>query len=48
MDQKGERVLGKKLDPKSPEYFQAWRDIVFFANTLNVLFRFKHNEDIPE
>jgi hypothetical protein len=40
-DQRGEVVLGKKLDPKSPEYFKAWQDIVFYADTLNVLFGLK-------
>lgn len=47
-DQKGERVLGKKLDPKSPEYFKAWQDIIFFSDTLNTLYRLKNNIDVPE
>lgn len=47
-DQKGESILGKKLNPKSPEYFKAWQDIVFYSDTLNVLFSIKNNMDIPE
>lgn len=46
-DKKGDYALGKKIDPKSPEYYKAWQDIVFFADTMNVLDTLKDRDTIP-
>lgn len=46
-DKNGNYAFGKKLDPRSPEYFKAWQDIVFFADTMNVLSTLKDGDKIP-
>ena len=46
-DKKGGYALGKKLDPRSPEYYKAWQDAIFFADTMNVLSTLKDGDDIP-
>lgn len=47
-DKNGAYMLGKKIDPRSPEYYKAWQDAIFFADTMNVLYSMKHGMDIPE
>ncbi|MDQ1343404.1 MAG: hypothetical protein QG650_123 [Patescibacteria group bacterium] len=47
-DKNGGYALGKKLDPRSPEYFKAWQDVVFFSDTMNLLYRLKNGMDTPE
>lgn len=46
-DKNGGYALGKKLDPRSPEYFKAWQDVAFFSGTMIVLSTMKDGDDIP-
>ena len=47
-DKSGGYALGKKLDPRSSEYYKAWQDIAFYSGTMNILYRLKEGMDIPE
>lgn len=46
-DKSGGYALGKKLDPRSPEYYKAWQDIAFFSGTMIVLDTLKDRDTIP-
>ncbi len=46
-DKSGGYALGKRLDPRSPEYYKAWQDIAFFTGTMLVLDTLKVRDTIP-